>query len=114
MSPPMSLPFDLGPRPHLGYTQSLIDRVAERRLDRAWLAARMTDADTRAYLIGGELIVLKAGNGVNDPAFTLDQARALGAFTETVFLGLFDGAARFGIGIPPASAEALKARNDLV
>ena len=31
--PPMSLPFDLGPRPHLGYTQSLIDRVAERRLE---------------------------------------------------------------------------------
>ena len=74
----MSLPFDLGPRPHLGYTQSQIDRVAERRLDRDWLAARMTDASTRAYVIGGELIVLKAGNGVNDPAFTLEQARALG------------------------------------
>ena len=26
---------DLGPRPHLGYTQSLIDRAAERRLDAA-------------------------------------------------------------------------------
>jgi NAD+ diphosphatase len=114
MSPPMSLPFDLGPRPHLGYTQSRIDRVAERRLDHDWLAARMTDASTRAYVIGGELIVLKAGNGVNDPAFTLEQACALGNFTETVFLGLFDGAARFGIGIAPASAEALKARNDLV
>ena len=35
---------DLGPKPHLGYTQSLIDRVAERRLDAAWLAARLNDA----------------------------------------------------------------------
>jgi NAD+ diphosphatase len=31
-----------------------------------------------------------------------------------VFLGLFDGEARFGIGIAQGSAEALKARNDLV
>jgi len=39
------------------YTQSRIDRVAERRLDNDWLAARSTDAHTRAYVIGGELIV---------------------------------------------------------
>jgi NAD+ diphosphatase len=105
---------DLGPRPRLGYTQSLIDRAADKRLDTAWLAARMTDPRTRGYVIGGELIVLKNGGGVHDPAFTPDEARALAPVTETVFLGLIDGAARFGIGIAPASAEALKARNDLV
>ena len=110
----MSLPFDLGPRPHLGYTQSRIDRVAERRLDKDWLAARMTDAGTQGYVIGGEHIVLKAGNGLNDPLFTPEQARSLAPLAETVFLGLFDGAARFGIGIAPASAEALKTRNDLI
>jgi NAD+ diphosphatase len=110
----MSSPFDLGPRPHLGYTQSKIDRVAERRLDKDWLAGRFTDAGTRAFVIGGELIVLKAGNGVNDPLFTPEQARALAPLAETVFLGLFDGEPRFGIGIAQASAEALKARNDLV
>jgi NAD+ diphosphatase len=63
----MSPPFDLGPRPHLGYTLSKIDRVAERRLDKDWLAALLTEASTRAVVIGGELIVLKAGDGVNDP-----------------------------------------------
>jgi len=110
----MPLPFDLGPRPHLGYTQSKIDRVAERRLDQDWLATRMADSSARGYVIGGELIVLKAGNGVNDPLFTFEQARALASFAETVFLGLFDGEARFGIGIAPASTEALKTRNDLV
>jgi len=110
----MPPPFDLGPRPHLGYTQSKIDRAAERRLDKDWLAARMSDGATRGYLVGGELIVLKAGNGVNDPAFTPEQARALAPLAETVFLGLFDGVARFGFGIAQTNAEALKARNDLV
>jgi NAD+ diphosphatase len=110
----MSPPFDLGPRPHLGYTQSKIDRVAERRLDKDWLAGRIADASTRAFVIGGELIVLKAGNSVNDPLFTPEQARLLAPLAEMVFLGLFDGEPRFGIGIAQASAEALKARNDLV
>ena len=32
--------------------------------------------------------------------------------TETVFLGLLDGAGRFGIGLAPGVAEALKARAD--
>jgi hypothetical protein len=43
----MSPPFELGPRPHLGYTQSKVDRVAERRLDKDWLAARTIDAGSR-------------------------------------------------------------------
>jgi NAD+ diphosphatase len=113
MSPRLPARYDLGPKPHLGYTQSLIDRVAERRLDTAWLVARMRDAGTRGYVIGGEMIVLKKGDGIHDPAFTPDEARALAPGTETVFLGLFDGSARFGFGIAPASAEALKERNDL-
>ena len=104
---------DLGPKPHLGYTQSLIDRVAERRLDAAWLAARLNDAGARAYVIGGEMIVLKKGAGLHDPSFTPDEAQKLAPNTESVFLGLLDGAARFGSAITPASAEALKTRDDL-
>ena len=105
--------LELGPRPRLGYTASLIDRAAERRFDDAWLAGCMTDSRTLAYVIGGELIVLKKrGNGF-DPTFAPDEARALAPVAETVFLGLIDGAARFGIGIKQASAEVLKVRNDL-
>ena len=105
---------DLGPKPHLGYTRSLIDRVAERRLNSAWLQARMAETATRTYVIGTEMIVLKKGGGLHDPAFTPDEARALAPNTEQVFLGLLDGAARFGTGIATADAEALKARGDLV
>ncbi len=114
MSGVMSPRPDLGPKPHLGYTQSLIDRVAERRLDSAWLQARMADKGTRTYVIGTEMIVLKKGDGLHDPAFTPDEARALAPNTEQVFLGLLDGAARFGTGIATADAEALKTRGDLV
>ena len=104
---------DLGPKPRLGYTQSLIERAAERRADEAWLRSLAADELTAAYVIGGELIVLKKNGSHFDPAFTPAEARELAPTTETVFLGLLDGAARFGIGIAQASAEALKARNDL-
>jgi NAD+ diphosphatase len=104
---------DLGPKPHLGYTQSLIERAAERRIDGTWLAARMADTSSAAYAIGGELIVLKKGGDTHDPLFTVKEARALAPPAETVFLGLMNGAPHFGIGMTQASAEALKARNDL-
>jgi NAD+ diphosphatase len=104
----MSLRPDLGPKPRLGYTQSRIERVAERRGDDAAMAAYADDAKSRAYVIGGETIVMKAGAPLHEPLFTMDQARALGATAETIFLGLMDGAARFGYGLEPKTAEALK------
>ena len=104
--------YDLGPKPHLGYTQSLIERVAERRTDAAWLAAQTAGPGARAYAIGGELIVLKKGGDVHDPLFTPDEVRALAPVAETVFLGLMNGAARFGIGMTQADTETLKARSD--
>jgi NAD+ diphosphatase len=113
MSATMSPRFDLGPRPRLGYTDSAIDRAAERRGDKDWLAARIAAPESRAYLAGGELIVLKKNGSGFDPLFTADEARALAPLAETVFLGLFRGAARFGIGMAQADAEKLKARNDL-
>jgi NAD+ diphosphatase len=105
---------DLGPKPRLGYTASLIDRVAERRADAAALAALETDARSRAYVIGGELVVLRKATPVHHPLFTLADARALGRTAEVVFLGLLAGAARFAIALDPAGAEALKARDDFV
>jgi NAD+ diphosphatase len=112
MSARMSRP-DLGPKPHLGYTQSRIDRVAEKRNSKDWLTAQLADARTTSYVVGGELIVMKNGGEIHDPSFTLAEARALAPTAETVFLGLYDGAARFGTGISQDSAEALKTRNDL-
>jgi len=105
---------DLGPKPRLGYTQSLIERMAERRTDLSWLAAAAADPRASAYVIGGEQIILKKIAGAFEPTFTLTEARAFGNNTETVFLGLLNGAARFGIGLEPAAAAALKSRTDLL
>jgi NAD+ diphosphatase len=105
---------DLGAKPRLGYTASLIERVAERRPDAAALAAWENDPRARSYVIGGELVVLKRGADVSDPLFTLAEARGLGRTAEVIFLGLVGGAPRFAIALDPVAAEALKARDDLV
>ncbi len=107
----MSARPDLGPKPTLGYTANRLERAAELRTDAAALARMAADPKARAYVVGIEMIVMKAGAPLNDPLFTLDEARALGTTTETVFLGHLDGAPRFGIGLAPVDAEALKTRD---
>ncbi len=108
------MPFDLGPKPRLGYTDNRLERAAELRTNAAALAALAGDARAGAYVIGGDLIVMQKGSPLNDPLFTLAQAQALGPATETAFLGHIDGAGRFGFGIAPAAAEALKARDEFL
>jgi len=81
------------------------------RTDDAAMARLAADTRAGTYVIGGDLIVMKKGAPLNDPLFTLNDARALGPATETVFLGLLDGTAQFGYGIAPAAAEALKTRD---
>jgi NAD+ diphosphatase len=105
---------DLGPKPHLGYTDSAVERAAERRFDAATLAAMAADARAGAYVVGGEMVLTRKNSGLADPLFSMAAARGLGEAMETVFLGNVGGAARFGFGIAPAAAEALKARNDLM
>jgi NAD+ diphosphatase len=102
---------DLGPKPRLGYTQSRIERAAEKRTDEAAIAAYAADPRAGAYVIGVDMIVMKKGAPLSDPLFTMTQARAMEGATETVFLGLIDGAPRFGFGIAPQAAEALKSRD---
>ncbi len=106
--------FDLGPKPLLGYTNSLIDRAAERRNDEAFLAALNADTHACCYATGGELVALKKNGARNTPLFSPAEARALGAVAETVFLGLLDGRGRLGIGLEPAAMESLKTRADLI
>jgi NAD+ diphosphatase len=109
---------DLGPRPRLGYTASLIERAAERRTDAAGLAALENDPEARAYVAGGELVVLNKAadvhDSLHDPLFSLAQARKLGRTAEIAFLGLIAGAPRFAVALDPAGAEALKTRDEFV
>ena len=109
----MSPRSNLGPKPRLGYSGSRIERAAERRPDPSVIEALLRNPGAGAYVIGGDWIVMKKGPPLNEPLFTLGQAHALSPATETIFLGLLDGAPRFGHGLTPQAAETLKSRNDL-
>jgi NAD+ diphosphatase len=105
--------YDLGPKPLLGYTASILARVAERRSDAAFLAACEADARAGTFAIGGELVVMKKGANGADPLFRPDEARNLAPTAECVFLGLAGEAGRFGIALDPEATKALKGRPDL-
>jgi NAD+ diphosphatase len=105
---------DLGPKPLLGYTVTLIERASERRTDAAFVASLQSSPDAAAYVVAGEFIVLKRTMDGQSPLFSLPEAMALPGCEETVLLGLVEGAGRFGLGINPGQADALKARPDLV
>ena len=104
----------LGPKPRLGYTNSRIERAAELRTDASAIAALAKHRGAGTYVMGGEWIVAKKGSPLNMPLFTPLEALELGRAAETIFLGLLDGAPRFGHGLSPQSAEALKSRSDLL
>src|SRR5437763_11699926 len=103
---------DLGPKPLLGYTESILARVAERRTDPAFLAACEADQRAGTFAIGGELVVLKKGRDGADPLFRPDEARALAPTAEGVFLGLAEEAGRFCISLDPEATQALKGTPD--
>src|SRR5256885_596416 len=105
----MAARLDLGPRPRLGYSTSPVDRAAERRTDAEALRALESDGSARAYVIGGELIVLRKTEAKPDPLFSCAEARPLAGVAEPALLGLVDGAPRFAVAIEPNAATALKA-----
>jgi NAD+ diphosphatase len=106
--------IDLGPKPRLGYTESLLERAAELRLDEAALDRLAANSHACAYAVAGEFVVMKANSELADPLFNLTELRRLGETAETVFLGVMNGAGRFGIGLAPTAVEALKGRSDLI
>ncbi|MBV9969429.1 MAG: NAD(+) diphosphatase [Xanthobacteraceae bacterium] len=109
---------DLGVPPILGYTASALDRAADRRHDEAAIAACEGDPRARIHLIAGELVVAHKPRGPRDggedPAFTFEEAAALAAWQEKMFLGLQNGAPRFAASIDEAAVEALRRRSDLL
>src|SRR5262245_66179192 len=104
----------LGPKPRLGYTNSRIERAAELRTDASAIVELAKHPGAGTYVVGGEWIVAKKGSPLSAPLFTPAEAQQLGPAAETIFLGLLEGAPRFGHGLSPQAAEALKSRDDLL
>src|SRR5581483_4723604 len=105
---------DLGPKPRLGYTASVLDRAAERRTEPAALGALASDPRAGVYVIGGEMVVLKKGSPTSAPLFAPAEAHALSPAGELIFLGLFEGRGRFAVACDAITVEGLKARDDLI
>ena len=110
----MSSPFDLGPRPHLAYVGTKLDRVSEHRGDAQLIAAATRHPTARAVIVGGELIVLRQTGGAADPFFPLDEVGALGAKSEPILIGIAGGAATVAYAVAPEAAEQFKLRTDLL
>jgi len=103
---------DLGPSPPLGYAGGYLDRAAWRRADAAALGTLAGDPASRFYLIGEAVALRKTPHG-HDPLFDADAAKRLGDLSETVFVGLLEGAARFAAPLGRAAIETLKMQPDI-
>lgn len=106
--------FDLGPWPPLGYVGASLDRASERRGDAAFVAAAERHRNAGVYAISGEVVVLARRGDKLDPLLSPKEAESLGPAFERVLVGLAEGAARTGISLAQATAEALKTRGDLL
>jgi NAD+ diphosphatase len=110
----MSSRYDLGPKPRLGYVDSLIDRAAVFRTDAETLARHADDPKSGYYVVGGEMIVAKRHGEHGDPLFARAEAESLAETRDRVFLGFCGGVAQFGFGIAADAVEMLKTRDDLL
>ncbi len=72
-----------------------------------------SDSRTRAYVVFRDSLVVKREGEAMRALLTIDEALKFGANPGTIFLGLRDGAAVFGMGIAAAAAEKLIGRDDV-
>src|SRR5258708_39808483 len=109
----MTVRFDLGARPHLGYTGSVVERAADLRQDPTAIATLEADARARTFVICGEFVIARKGAPFNDPTFSLGQASAFAPTRAQVFLGCNGAAALFALSIDPEAAEPRRSRSAL-
>ncbi|WP_316198944.1 NAD(+) diphosphatase [Bradyrhizobium sp. SZCCHNS2002] len=105
-------PFDLFPLGQPAFVNNTIDRAAHLRFHDDRLITLERNPSTRAYVVHRDSILLKRDGEAMRALLSIDEALGLGANPGTIFLGLRDGAALFGMGISQGAAEALSGRDD--
>src|SRR3954451_17116276 len=105
--------FDSFPLGQPGFVSHILDRAAHLRSDDAKLLALENHRDARAYVVYRDSLVVKQEAGGPRALLSIDEALKFGANPGTIFLGLRDGAAVFGMGISAAAVENLLTRNDV-
>src|ERR1700704_362486 len=105
--------FDSFPLGQPAFITHILDRAAHLRTDDEKLFALENHRDARAYVVYRDSLVVKQEADGPRALLTIDEALKFGANPGTVFLGLRDGAAVFGMGISAPSAEKLLTRDDV-
>jgi len=105
--------FDKFPLGQPAFVTHILDRAAHLRGDDAKLLALEGRPDSRAYVVYRDSLVLKQEAEGPRALLSIDEALKFGANPGTIFLGLRDGAAVFGMGISAAAVEKLLTRNDV-
>jgi NAD+ diphosphatase len=107
-------PNDLFPLDHPAFVSHQLDRAAHLRFSDEKLFALEGKSDSRAYVVHRDSLVMKQDANGPRPLLTIAEALRAGANPGTIFLGLRDGAAVFGMGISAPAAETLLTRSDYV
>ena len=105
--------FDSFPLGQPAFVTHVLDRAAHLRTDDAKLLALEGKPDTRAYVVHRDSLVVARENGGSRALLTIDEALKYGANPGTIFLGLREGAAIFGMGIGAPAVEKLLTRDDV-
>jgi NAD+ diphosphatase len=105
--------FDSFPLGRPAFVTNVLDRAAHLRTNDEKLMALENDPRSRAYVVSRDSLVVKKEAAGTRALLTFDEALKFGANPGTIFLGLRDGAAVFGMGISAAAAERLLNRDDV-
>src|SRR5438270_14084757 len=106
-------PFDLFPLGQPAFVVNHLDRAAHLRSHDDKLMAFENHPATRAYVVHRDSLVVKREGDTVRALLTIPEALSFGANPGTIFLGLHDGAALFGMGITATAVEQLVTRDDV-
>jgi NAD+ diphosphatase len=105
--------FDAFPLGKPGFVTDILDRAAHLRRDDDKLLALEGKRDSRAYVVHRDSLVVNKEGESPRALLTIDEAIKYGANPGTIFLGLREGAAVFGMGIAAPAVEKLLTRTDV-
>jgi NAD+ diphosphatase len=105
--------FDSFPLGQPAFVTNVLDRAAHLRTKDDRLMAMESDSRARAYVVHRDSLVVKKEGDGSRALLSVEEALKFGANPGTIFLGLRDGAALFGMGISQAAVEQLMNRDDV-
>jgi len=105
--------FDSFPLGQPAFVTHILDRAAHLRGNDDKLFALEGHPASRAYVVHRDSLVVKREGDGSRALLSIDEALTLGANPGTIFLGLRDSAAVFGMGISAQAVEKLMTRDDV-